>query len=78
MLKIIKASAGSGKTYTLALEYITLLLGGERQRKWNLPACRCGWTGISPPHTCRDIYQQGHRGDERTHHQGTCRVGRLP
>ena len=27
MLKIIKASAGSGKTYTLALEYITLLLG---------------------------------------------------
>ena len=27
MLQIIKASAGSGKTYTLALEYITLLLG---------------------------------------------------
>ncbi|MGN1245454.1 MAG: UvrD-helicase domain-containing protein [Muribaculaceae bacterium] len=27
MLNIIKASAGSGKTFTLALEYITLLLG---------------------------------------------------
>ena len=27
MLQIIKASAGSGKTYKLALEYITLLLG---------------------------------------------------
>ena len=27
MLKVIRASAGSGKTYTLALEYISLLLG---------------------------------------------------
>ena len=27
MLKIIKAAAGSGKTYTLTLEYITMLLG---------------------------------------------------
>ena len=31
MLKIIKASAGSGKTYTLALEYITLLLGEKNK-----------------------------------------------
>ncbi len=29
MLNIIKASAGSGKTYTLALEYIKLLLGSN-------------------------------------------------
>ena len=31
MLNIIKASAGSGKTYTLALEYITLLLGEKTE-----------------------------------------------
>ena len=47
MLNIIKASAGSGKTYTLALEYIKLLLGssstqgeprlytGERHREYH-------------------------------------------
>ena len=31
MLNIIKASAGSGKTFTLALEYITLLLGEKTE-----------------------------------------------
>ena len=30
MIKILKASAGSGKTYNLALEYIRLLLVSER------------------------------------------------
>lgn len=35
MLNIIKASAGSGKTFTLALEYITLLLG-ERSEDGSL------------------------------------------
>ena len=29
MLKILKASAGSGKTFTLAGEYIRLLFAGE-------------------------------------------------
>ncbi len=31
MLKIYKASAGSGKTFTLAREYITLILGEKRE-----------------------------------------------
>ncbi|MDE6369128.1 MAG: UvrD-helicase domain-containing protein, partial [Muribaculaceae bacterium] len=31
MLTIYKASAGSGKTYTLAYEYVKLLLGVKRQ-----------------------------------------------
>ena len=30
-LKLCKASAGSGKTYQLALNYITLLLGERRE-----------------------------------------------
>ena len=36
MLHIYKASAGSGKTYTLTLEYIKLLLGyrDEQGRYW--------------------------------------------
>ena len=37
MLNIIKASAGSGKTFTLAKEYITLLLGHtDNNGKWVL------------------------------------------
>ena len=31
MIKILKASAGSGKTYHLALEYIRLLVGSDKQ-----------------------------------------------
>ncbi|MGN0231767.1 MAG: UvrD-helicase domain-containing protein, partial [Muribaculaceae bacterium] len=37
MLNVIKASAGSGKTFTLAKEYITLLLGHtDTSGKWVL------------------------------------------
>ena len=37
MLNIIKASAGSGKTFTLSKEYITLLLGHtDNKVKWVL------------------------------------------
>lgn len=37
MLKIYKASAGSGKTFTLAREYIALLLGYKDEKgKWHL------------------------------------------
>ena len=32
MVKILKASAGSGKTYKLAETYIRLLLGNEEPR----------------------------------------------
>ena len=41
MLQIIKASAGSGKTYTLALEYISLLLG-EKDGKGRFRLARSG------------------------------------
>ena len=41
MLQIIKASAGSGKTYTLALEYISLLLG-EKDGKGHFRLARSG------------------------------------
>ena len=34
-LKLCKASAGSGKTYQLALNYITLLLGERREVIYN-------------------------------------------
>ena len=40
MLTIYKASAGSGKTYTLAYEYVRLLLGvkdEEGRYRLNLP-----------------------------------------
>lgn len=36
MLRIYKASAGSGKTYTLTREYITLLLGYKKEDRWIL------------------------------------------
>ena len=45
MLKIHKASAGSGKTYTLAREYLRLLLGytGEDGRQRLRPASAYGF-----------------------------------
>src|SRR5690606_31511297 len=32
-LKILKASAGSGKTFSLAVHYLTLLFSGERKHR---------------------------------------------
>lgn len=45
MLTIYKASAGSGKTYTLAFEYVRMLLGVKEENgayKLNLPKCLNG------------------------------------
>jgi len=36
MINVIKASAGSGKTYTLAYEYIKLLLGIKKNGNYRL------------------------------------------
>ena len=36
MIKVIKASAGSGKTYQLTYEYIKLLLGVKRKGRYEL------------------------------------------
>ena len=47
-----KASAGSGKNLTLAVEYIKLLILNP-----------CAYR----QDTCRDLYQQGYGGNERAH-----------
>ena len=52
-LTVYKASAGSGKTFTLATEYIRLLVENHHPR--------------------RDLYQQGHRGDEDAYSESTLR-----
>ena len=51
-LLVYKASAGSGKTFTLAVEYIK----ASDSQSPRLPA-----------DTCRDLYQQGYGGNERAH-----------
>ena len=60
MLNIYRASAGSGKTYRLTQDYIHLLLD---------PPPRAHL----PPHPGRDLHQQGHRGNEVAHTEGTAR-----
>lgn len=73
MLNIYKASAGSGKTYTLTREYITLLLGRRDPDTGR-------WTLNKEPrqahrHIRHHIHQQGHRRDDRAHNIGTRLAG---
>lgn len=66
MINIYKASAGSGKTFTLAREYIKLLLG----RKNEDGSYRLN-RGVRNAHRsvlAITLHQQGHRGDENPYH----------
>ncbi len=57
MLKIYKASAGSGKTYTLAYEYIRTLLGVKKQQSgtYRLNHRECAPDGSYLSHRHRHI-----------------------
>ena len=57
-LTVYRASAGSGKTFTLAVEYISLLVKDPRELS---------------AHTCRNLHEQGYAGNEDAHSVATLR-----
>ena len=68
MIYVYKASAGSGKTFTLVRQYLKLLLGKKQTRR--IPPQRKTRSG-TPLDSRHHVYQQGDKRDEKPYHSRT-------